>query len=64
MPQPLVFFQPNPLDVMETGAVFTNDEELAGHVNSLRLHGKGNMKYDNVRVGMNSRLDTLQAQSC
>ena len=56
------FFPAKPLGCYgDGGAVFTNDEDLAGQINSLRLHGKGNMKYDNVRVGMNSRLDTLQA---
>lgn len=43
------------------GAIFTNDKTTAELVNSLRLHGKGDDKYDNVRVGLNSRLDTLQA---
>ena len=39
----------------------TNDEELAATIDSLRVHGKGHDKYDNVRIGLNSRLDTLQA---
>lgn len=43
------------------GAVFTDDEEQAALLRSLRVHGKGSMKYDNVRVGVNSRLDTMQA---
>ena len=43
------------------GAIFTDDDELAELLRSLRVHGKGEFKYDNVRVGMNSRLDTLQA---
>jgi dTDP-4-amino-4,6-dideoxygalactose transaminase len=43
------------------GAVFLNDDSDAKLVNSLRLHGKGSEKYDNVRVGLNSRLDTIQA---
>jgi len=43
------------------GAVLTNNDELAHVMNSLRAHGKGIDKYDNVRVGTNSRLDTLQA---
>ena len=43
------------------GAIFTNDEELASKIDSIRLHGKGNQKYDNIRIGINSRLDTLQA---
>lgn len=56
------FFPAKPLGCYgDGGAVFTNDDELADLVNSLRLHGKGDMKYDNVRIGMNSRLDTIQA---
>jgi dTDP-4-amino-4,6-dideoxygalactose transaminase len=43
------------------GAVFTNLEEDAELINSIRLHGKGSQKYDNVRIGLNSRLDTIQA---
>lgn len=43
------------------GAVFTDDAELYALLKSIRVHGKGSMKYENVRVGLNSRLDTLQA---
>ena len=43
------------------GAIFTNDDELADVIKSIRVHGKGSDKYDNIRIGMNSRLDTLQA---
>ena len=43
------------------GAVFTDDEETYRLLTSLRVHGKGAMKYDNVRLGLNARLDTLQA---
>lgn len=43
------------------GAVFTDNEEWAQLLRSYRVHGKGSSKYDNVRIGMNSRLDTLQA---
>ena len=43
------------------GAVFTDDDRLAEIFLSLRVHGKGTNKYDNVRIGMNSRLDSLQA---
>ncbi|MCH4239239.1 MAG: DegT/DnrJ/EryC1/StrS family aminotransferase [Oscillospiraceae bacterium] len=43
------------------GAVFTDDAELYARLKSIRVHGKGSMKYENVRVGLNSRLDTLQA---
>jgi dTDP-4-amino-4,6-dideoxygalactose transaminase len=45
------------------GAVFTDDDELYNIMVSLRVHGKGDDKYDNVRIGMNGRLDTLQAAS-
>ncbi len=43
------------------GAIFTNHDEWANLLRSYRVHGKGRSKYDNVRIGMNSRLDTLQA---
>ena len=43
------------------GAIFTNDSGLAELCRSIRVHGKGNDKYDNIRVGLNSRLDTIQA---
>jgi dTDP-4-amino-4,6-dideoxygalactose transaminase len=43
------------------GAVFTNDSELAGLLRSLRLHGQGSERYDNARIGINGRLDTIQA---
>lgn len=43
------------------GAVFTDDEAMYHLLTSLRVHGKGTMKYDNVRLGLNARLDTLQA---
>jgi len=43
------------------GAVFTNNESDAEIINSIRLHGKGSNKYDNIRIGFNSRLDTIQA---
>jgi dTDP-4-amino-4,6-dideoxygalactose transaminase len=43
------------------GAVFTDNDEWAALIKSYRVHGKGEDKYDNVRIGMNSRLDTLQA---
>lgn len=56
------FFPAKPLGCYgDGGAVFTNDKQLAEVVSSIRLHGKGVVKYDNVRVGLNSRLDTLQA---
>lgn len=56
------FFPAKPLGCYgDGGAVFTNDDALADMVRSLRVHGKGADKYDNVRIGTNSRLDTLQA---
>lgn len=56
------FFPAKPLGCYgDGGAVFTNDVETAEKISSIRLHGKGIEKYDNVRIGLNSRLDTLQA---
>jgi dTDP-4-amino-4,6-dideoxygalactose transaminase len=56
------FFPAKPLGCYgDGGAVFTNDDALADVINSIRLHGKGSEKYDNVRIGVNSRLDTIQA---
>lgn len=56
------FFPAKPLGCYgDGGAIFTESPEDAEIINSLRLHGKGIQKYDNVRVGLNSRLDTLQA---
>ena len=56
------FFPAKPLGCYgDGGAVFTNNDEWAQLINSYRVHGKGTDKYDNVRIGMNSRLDTLQA---
>ncbi len=56
------FFPAKPLGCYgDGGAVFTNDAELAKVIDSLRVHGKGSEKYDNVRIGTNSRLDTIQA---
>lgn len=56
------FFPAKPLGCYgDGGAVFTDDDEMAELLQSLRVHGKGTMKYDNVRIGLNSRLDTLQA---
>ena len=56
------FFPAKPLGCYgDGGAIFTNNEELSYIINSIRLHGKGAEKYDNVRVGINSRLDTIQA---
>lgn len=56
------FFPAKPLGCYgDGGAIFTNDDELAALLDSLRIHGKGSHKYYNERVGLNSRLDTLQA---
>lgn len=56
------FFPAKPLGCYgDGGALFTNNEEYYQLLTSLRVHGKGTFKYDNVRVGMNSRLDTIQA---
>lgn len=56
------FFPAKPLGCYgDGGAIFTNDDEMAALLQSLRFHGKGSDKYDNVRIGMNARLDTLQA---
>lgn len=56
------FFPAKPLGCYgDGGAVFTNDDRLAELTRSIRFHGKGADKYDNVRVGLNARLDTLQA---
>tara|TARA_B100000575_G_C23089858_1_gene628288 strand:+ start:63 stop:1193 length:1131 start_codon:yes stop_codon:yes gene_type:complete len=56
------FFPAKPLGCYgDGGAIFTGDDELADKIDSIRLHGKGNQKYDNIRIGLNSRLDTLQA---
>lgn len=56
------FFPAKPLGCYgDGGAVFTDDEELYNKILSIRVHGKGSYKYENVRVGLNSRLDTIQA---
>ena len=56
------FFPAKPLGCYgDGGAVFTDDDEVAKLLESIRVHGKGEMKYDNVRIGLNSRLDTIQA---
>lgn len=56
------FFPAKPLGCYgDGGAIFTDDEELYNKILSIRVHGKGSYKYDNVRVGLNSRLDTIQA---
>jgi dTDP-4-amino-4,6-dideoxygalactose transaminase len=56
------FFPAKPLGCYgDGGALFTDDDELADVMRSIRLHGKGTEKYDVVRLGVNARLDTLQA---
>jgi dTDP-4-amino-4,6-dideoxygalactose transaminase len=56
------FFPAKPLGCYgDGGAIFTDQDELAEVLRSLRVHGGGQDKYDNVRIGMNGRLDTLQA---
>lgn len=56
------FFPAKPLGAYgDGGALFTNDETLTDLLRSLHVHGKGRSNYDNVRIGLNSRLDSLQA---
>ncbi|MDN3679483.1 DegT/DnrJ/EryC1/StrS family aminotransferase [Vibrio tapetis subsp. quintayensis] len=56
------FFPAKPLGCYgDGGAVFTDNDEYAALLRSYRVHGKGKDKYDNVRIGVNSRLDTIQA---
>lgn len=56
------FFPAKPLGCYgDGGALFTDNSEWAQAAMSIRVHGKGEMKYDNVRIGLNSRLDTIQA---
>ncbi|MCB6203675.1 DegT/DnrJ/EryC1/StrS family aminotransferase [Extibacter muris] len=56
------FFPAKPLGCYgDGGAIFTDDDQMALYLQSVRAHGKSKDKYDNVRIGWNSRLDTLQA---
>ncbi|MBY0532850.1 MAG: DegT/DnrJ/EryC1/StrS family aminotransferase [Xanthobacteraceae bacterium] len=56
------FFPAKPLGCYgDGGAVFTDDDKLAEILRSIRVHGQGADKYDNVRIGMTGRLDTIQA---
>jgi dTDP-4-amino-4,6-dideoxygalactose transaminase len=56
------FFPAKPLGCYgDGGAIFTDDTELAALLRSLRMHGQGVDKYDNAHIGMNGRLDTIQA---
>ena len=56
------FFPAKPLGCYgDGGAVFTDDDTWAEKLKSIRVHGKGQHKYENVRIGLNARLDTIQA---
>ena len=56
------FFPAKPVGCYgDGGAVFTNNDEWAALVESYHIHGKGSDRYDNVRIGMNSRMDSIQA---
>lgn len=56
------FFPAKPLGCYgDGGAIFTNNDKWAELIRSFKVHGKGSSKYDNVRIGMNSRLDAIQA---
>ncbi len=56
------FFPAKPLGCYgDGGAVFTNENTMAKILESLRVHGQGSDKYNNVRIGINGRMDTIQA---
>lgn len=56
------FFPAKPLGCYgDGGAIFTDDNRVAEYLHSVCVHGKGTHKYDNIRIGLNSRLDTIQA---
>lgn len=56
------FFPAKPLGCYgDGGAIFTDNDDIEKYLRSIRIHGKGSCKYDNIHIGMNSRLDTLQA---
>ncbi len=56
------FFPAKPLGCFgDGGAIFTDDADLAATLRSVRVHGQGADKYDNVRLGLTGRLDTMQA---
>ncbi len=56
------FFPAKPLGCYgDGGAIFTDDESLYKKLISIRVHGKGDDKYDNIRIGINGRLDSIQA---
>ena len=56
------FFPAKPLGCYgDGGAIFINDDKMAEKMTSIRVHGSGNQKYENIRLGINGRLDTIQA---
>lgn len=56
------FFPAKPLGCYgDGGAIFTDDDEMASLLRSIAVHGKGREKYENIRLGRNSRLDSIQA---
>nr|WP_106790205.1 DegT/DnrJ/EryC1/StrS family aminotransferase [Massilistercora timonensis] len=56
------FFPAKPLGCYgDGGAIFTDDDDLAEKIHSIRVHGQGTSRYDNVRIGLNGRMDTIQA---
>ncbi|NND81358.1 MAG: DegT/DnrJ/EryC1/StrS aminotransferase family protein [Gammaproteobacteria bacterium] len=56
------FFPAKPLGCYgDGGAVFTDDQQVAEKIRSIRVHGQGADKYDNVRIGLNARMDSIQA---
>ena len=56
------FFPAKPLGCYgDGGAIFTNDEDMALIMQSIRVHGSGSDKYENIRIGLNGRIDTIQA---
>ncbi len=56
------FFPAKPLGCFgDGGAIFTDDADLAERLRSVRVHGQGSDKYDNVRLGLTGRIDTMQA---
>ena len=56
------FFPAKPLGCFgDGGAIFTDNDELAATLRSIRAHGQGSDRYDNIRIGLTARLDTMQA---
>lgn len=56
------FYPAKPLGAYgDGGAIFTDNDEIANIMKSIRVHGQGDDKYNNIRIGINGRLDTLQA---